>query len=158
MAGLPASVCEAANQLSQTVDFDPIDEPSDRAKGVEIYHHIYEQLVYIRAGSTMDPDSLTKYLSGMQRELRSKILSSSERPTVASSLDAAELVPKSPSRQNEPAEVKTVAMASCSRVRTRLHEDESEEASRPVPADATPVEDQSSAAGALLFLSTGCES
>lgn len=40
MAGLPPSVCERARNLSQTIDFDPVDQPSPRQTTHEVYHQV----------------------------------------------------------------------------------------------------------------------
>lgn len=44
IGGLPASVVECARQLSDAVDFDPVEPPSQQVKSLAAYHQIAERV------------------------------------------------------------------------------------------------------------------
>lgn len=46
IAGLPTSVCRTAKQLSDSIDFDPVDRLSPRTRTLEAYALVAERLVW----------------------------------------------------------------------------------------------------------------
>lgn len=74
MAGVPASVCALARELSAGHDFDPVDTPSVEAKTLEAYAVLAEKLVWL-SRSSLDEESKRAYVFELKSKIEYKIAS-----------------------------------------------------------------------------------
>ena len=73
VAGFPPQVCSTAKALADSVDFDPVDQPSRRATTHEAYALVAERLIWMRRSTTMDEESRRAFLRDLKSRLRTEV-------------------------------------------------------------------------------------
>ena len=72
IAGVPPSVAVRAKQLAKSIDFDPVDRPSERSRTLEAYSMVAERLIWL-SRSTIDEASMTTFLLTLKSKLKTSI-------------------------------------------------------------------------------------
>lgn len=70
VAGIPASVCRLAKELSGRVQFDTVDGSAQRSREEASRNSIAERLLLLKRNSTLSEDDLRLFLLDLQKRLR----------------------------------------------------------------------------------------
>ena len=73
VAGVPPTVCATAKALSASIDFDPVDTPSNRTTTLKAYTLVAERLIWLRRSTTMDEQSMRTFLIDLKGKLKTEL-------------------------------------------------------------------------------------
>ena len=80
VAGFPPEVCRTAKQLSDQIDFDPVDDRSAQSETIKAYARVAERLIWLRRSTTMDEEAQRTFLLDLKSRLKT-FIAAQPKPT-----------------------------------------------------------------------------